>query len=377
MSVITNENEFKNFLKGIGINTYRVAGNSIILASTQRSRSGRKAELNAVQAFFKNSEFIDDNRSGYLLVKDNNKKIKIFSKPEKIATGIILKPSFFEGITDIDIPYSSYVNKVENGIMSNSKLDEQQKQLLLTLLNYHKTFSISDLNIFKKTFNALKDTIPLSTINNDFGEVLGPLAVIGKKLLPIRETDGVVYIPSRINEPLLDYRIYDKRAKTDYKISAKSGDTTNTLKPGDVYKLINESAEMKEKHRNSDQYNVIKLLAENTWKAGPILALNYLKSKGFSDASWLNSTDYTEPSRQQSENSLMKISKETLNFNEIYFDATNAKIYYVKFLLGISGDPSWKILTDAENRPKIDKRVVFRSKNYVGRPNGDKLGFQP
>jgi hypothetical protein len=134
---------------------------------------------------------------------------------------------------------------------------------------------------------------------------------------------------------------------------------------------------MKEKHRNSDQYNVIKLLAENTWKAGPILALNYLKSKGFSDASWLNSTDYTEPSRQQSENSLMKISKETLNFNEIYFDATNAKIYYVKFLLGISGDPSWKILTDAENRPKIDKRVAFRSKNYVGRPNGDKLGFQP
>jgi len=377
MAILSNETQFKKFLKGLGITTYRTAGNSIVLSSTQRSRSGRKSELVAVQAFFKGSKYIDDGRSGYVVTKVNNKEIKIFSKPEKTASGIILKPSFFEGITDIDIPLSEYAEKVEKGIKSNDKLDGQQKQLLLALLKYHTTFSTADLTALKKTFNALKTTLPLSTINNDFGEVLGPLAILKKKLLPINIRTAVVFIPSRSNEPLLDYRIYDKEKKTNYKISAKSGDTTNTLKPGDVIKLIDGSAKIKQKHQSTDQYKVLQLLTENTWKEGPILALNYLKSKNFSETKWLKETNYTEPTRQQSENSLVKISKESLDFTNIYVDATNAKVYYVKFLLDATGVPAWEILLDSKNRPKSDKRIEFRSKNFVGRPNGDKLGFQP
>lgn len=377
MPLLTNETQFKKFLKGIGITTYRVAGDSIILSSSQRSRSGRKSELNSVQAFFKGSKYIDDGRSGYVETKVNSKTIKIFSKPEKTASGIVLKPSFFDGITDVQIPLSEYAEKVKNGITSNEKLDGQQKQLLLALLKYHVTFSPADLSALKKTFASLKQTLPLNTINNDFGEVLGPLAILKKKLLPINARTCSVFLPSRSNEPLLDYKIYDREKNTEYKISAKSGDTTNTLKPGDVLMLIDESDKMKRKHQSTDQYKVLKLLKENSWKEGPILALKYLKDKNYSEAKWLKNTNYTEPARQQSENSLVKISKDSLDFTNIYTDATNAKVYYVKFALDQSGVPDWDILLNEEDRPKVKKRIEFRSKNFVGRPNGDKLGFQP
>lgn len=377
MPLLANETQFKKFLKGIGITTYRVAGNIIVLSSSQRSRSGRKGELNSVQAFFKGSKYIDDGRSGYVEAKINSKTIKIFSKPEKTASGIVLKPSFFDGITDVQIPLSQYAEKVEQGIKNTDKLDSKQKQLLLALLKYHVTFSSADLTVLKRTFASLKDVLPLSTINNDFGEVLGPLAILKKKFLPINVRTCSVFLPSRSNEPLLDYKIYDREKKTEYKISAKSGDTTNTLKPGDVLMLIDESDKMKKKHQSTDQYKVLKLLKENSWKEGPILALNYLKDKNFAEAKWLKDIKYTEPSRQQSENSLVKISKESLDFTNIYTDATNAKVYYVKFLLNQTGVPDWEILVNEEDRPKVKKRIEFRSKNFVGRPNGDKLGFQP
>jgi hypothetical protein len=377
MALLTNESQFKTFLKKIGINSYRIAGNSIVLASPQSSRSGRKSELNSVQAFFKGSKFVDDGRSGYVETKINNKAIKIFSKPEKSASGIILKPSLFDGITDVDIPLSKYAEKVREGIESNKKLDGQQKQLLLALLKYHTTFSPSDLTMLKKTFASLSEVLPLNTINNDFGEVLGPLAVLKKKFLPITSASCSVFIPSRSNEPLLDYKIYDKTKKTEYKISAKSGDSTNTLKPGDVLMLIDESDKMRKKHQSTDQYKVLKLLKENSWKEGPILALDYLKSKRLKEAAWLKNTKYTEPTRQQAENSLVEISRNSLDFTSIYTDATNAKVYYVKFQIGKNGVPEWEILANEEDRPKVKKRIEFRSKNYVGRPNGDKLGFQP
>lgn len=377
MPILTNEAQFKKFLKGIGISKYRVAGDSIVLSSSQRSRSGRKSELNALKAFFKGSKFVDDGRSGYLEHKVNNKLIKIFSKPEKTASGIVLKPSFFDGITDTDIPLSQYASRVENAIQTNSVLSGQQKQLLLALLKYHVTFSPIDLANLKKTFNSLKETLPINTINNDFGEVLGPLAIHKKKLLPINLRTCTVFIPSRSNEPLLDYKIYDRDSKTEYKISAKSGDTTNTLKPGDVIMLIDQSENMKKKHQSTNQYKVLKLLSENSWKEGPILALDYLRGKNFKEAKWLESVNYTEPRRQQSENSLVQISKQSLDFTDIYTDATNAKVYYVKFMIGQSGVPEWDILLDSENRPKVKQRIEFRSKNFVGRPNGDKLGFQP
>jgi hypothetical protein len=376
---VTLPSNFKKQLKTIGIEKYTQVGNSIILASKQSSRSARKSELQAVTKFFKGSKLIDDGRSGYVEAKISNKTVKIFSKPERTASGIVLKPSFFSGLTDTEIPYSQYGNKLLASIQENQSLDASQKKLLESLARYHLSFSPSDLANFKKIYAKFKQTIPINTINNDFGEVLGPLAVIKKKLLPITPSSAKIFIPGKSNEPLLDYRIIVGAgpAATQYKISAKSGDTTNTLKPGDVMQLIDQDAKLKRKHAASHQYNVLKLLAEGSWKQGPIDALGYLKKQRYSEAKWLVDTTYAESTRQQSENSLVEISKKSLDFSDIYFDATNAKVYYVKFSLSNDGTPQWEILKDEKNRPESKKRIEFRSKNYVGRPNGDKLGFQP
>lgn len=383
MPLISNEPAFKKFLKGIGVTAYKEAGNSIVLSSSSKSRAARKSELQATQAYFNKakikSTLIDDGRSGYLEVTINSKKIKIFSKPEKTAAGIILKPSFFSGLTDVDIKMSEYGDKLLDAIKSNSVLDSHQKELLLALAQYHITFSPTDLAKFKKTFKAYGETLPINTINNDFGEVLGPLAVVKKKLLPLSMSTTKVFIPGRSNEPLLDYKLIATKGSdiTVYKISAKSGDTTNTLKPGDVIKLIDEEHKILSKHKNSDEYKVLKLLAENSWKEGPIKALAHLKSKNLHEAKWLKDATYTEQTRQQAENSLMEISKKSMDFTKLYKDATHAKIYYVKFKLEPAGTLDWELLKDDPNRPEAHKRIEFRSKNYVGRPNGDKLGFQP
>lgn len=370
-----NEAAFKKFLKGISITNYKKVDNSIIVASTQKGRAERKSELQAIKAFFPKAKFVDDGRSGYLEILDGGKKIKIFSKPEKVAGGVILKPNFFKGVTDTEIPMSTYADTLINSIENNSKLDAQQKQLLISLTEYHRKFDATKGANFKKIYSNFKETIPLSTINNDFSELLGPLAVINKKLLPLTMSKTKAFIPDRGNEPLLDYKLIS--GSDIYKISAKSGDTTNTLKPGDVFSLINAEAALLKRHSKTIQYQVLEILTNNSWKQGPITAVNFLKKNGIKEAKWITSNEYSEPMRQQSENTLVDISKTSLDFTKLYEDATNAKVYYVKFRMDQSGAIKWEILKDSKDRPEVKKRIVFRSKNFVGRPNGDKLGFQP
>ena len=373
------EINFKKALKKIGLSKYVVSGNNIVISSPSTGRSHRKEILQSLaQILFKDAIFVDDGRSGFLKVKAGTKIVKIFVKPERVALDIILKPQFFSGITDINIPWNDYADKIEESIRLNSKLDEIQKTLLLSIVDYHRNMNSSKYNQFKKLYAQFKDAIPLNTINNDFSEVLGPLAVLNLNLLGKLPSNKImVFLPHRGNEPLLDYKLIQVGSKpTVYKISAKSGDQTNTLKPGDVLSLIDGEDILRQKYEGTDQYQVIKLLKDGSWKQGPINAVNYLKSKHYEDAKWLTTDEYTEEIRQKSENTLVKISRTSLNFTDMYLDATRAKVFYVKFKMDNEGNIDWKIIKNDVNRPELSKRIEFRSKNYIGRPNGDKLGFQ-
>jgi len=293
---------------------------------------------------------------------------------------LLLKPQFFKSITDKYIKYDDYGPEVITSIDKNEKLQTLQKEYLKTLVKYNMNPTPANTSSLKKTYKMLKDSIPISTINNDFGEVLGPIAVVNLGLLPIKKDEAYVFVPGRGNEPLLDYKIMTKVGnKTEvYKISAKSGDTTNTLKPGNVYQLIKEEEKLYTKFKNTTEFKVIEILTTNSWKEGPIEAVKYLKTKQIAKAKWIYKGDtYTESVRQRAEDSLVNISKEDLDFTPLFAAATNLKIYYVKFKMGTDGIPIWEILKDDVNRPTAKKRIQFRSKNYVGRTNGDKLGFQP
>lgn len=375
------EQFFKSELKKLGLANYRVAGNDIVISSTETLRAKRKSLLESIQsAFLKDSEYVKDKGAGFLRIKLSSKTIKVFVKPEKTSSGILLKPNFFAGMTDVDIPFIDYGNKLLNSIESNINLVQEQKELLKSLVNYHMTFSSTDLNKLKSTFISFKDTIPTSTINNDFGELLGPLAIIKKNLIKEIPSIGVsVFVPFKGNFPLLDYKlIVNGNKNTVFKISAKSGDTTNTLKPGDVISLIEEEPKLLKKYKDSTQFNIVKILNENSVKLGPIEAIKFLKTKNFEKAKFISaSSEYTEQLRQQCEKLLVSISKEDLDFTNMFNDATNAKIHYIKFKLGSDGTPIWSYIEPQKNRPKLGgKRIAFRSKNTIGRA-ADKLGFQP
>jgi hypothetical protein len=366
-----SEQSVKKEINKLGL-SYKTDQNNFIILTPYTSRDQRRSVLVSLQGALKESVFVQDKGAGFLKLKISNKPVKIYIKPEKTGSGVLLKPNLFPNMTDVEIKFSAYGTRLIQSI-ELTELSQEQKELLKALTRYH--LNEIGLAALKKTFSLFKDTIPLNTINNDFSELLGPLAVINMKLLKIPKSNSTVFVPYRGNFPLLDYKITN--GKTVYKISAKSGDTTNTLKPGDVVELIEDEASLKSKYSRSTEFNVIKILKENTVKQGPIEAIDYLKSLGFKKANFLTTKVYTEELRQQCEDVLVSLSKEDIDFTPLFKDATNAKIHYIKFSLSSDGTPTWKYLKEDKERPDISsKRIVFRSKNYVGRA-ADKLGFQP
>lgn len=378
---------FKKNLRAVGVLNYEIlSAKSIILYGSSKSRSDRKqilVELADILKSYGAKYFSDSGASGAGYVGIGN--IKILLKPTKVAGGIILKPGFFgsgpTSIVDKNIPLSSYYSVLVSSINSTKGLTEIQKEVLLALVEDSASPSNATSAKVKKMMKSAGQTISLSTINNDFGEVLGPLAVRSRNLLPLAGK-AIVFIPGRSNEPLLDYKITD--SKKQWKISAKSGETTNTLKPGDVIQLIEEDGTTDKnfyykKWKKTPQYNVIKILSEGSTKQGPIDAASWLKKNGYENYfSWLKKTEYTEELRQKCEDTIVQISRESIDFTDIFADATTSKVYYVKFRLSSSGDIEWKLVETAQDKKedkKTRKRVTFRSKNFVGRPK-DKLGFQ-
>ena len=375
--------KFRKIISSIGIIRYEILSTkSIILFGPTRSRNDRKNSLVELADLLKSYGARYDgssSASGAGAVAIGS--LKIILKPERAAGNLILKPGIFgDGrlkIVDEDIPFSEYYGRLVSCINATDKLSDEQKEVLLSIVEYTRNNSAKSKSKMAKILRALGSTLQLSTINNDFGELLGPIAIQANGLLPINYDSAVVRVPGRSNEPLLDYKITD--SNKEFKISAKSGTTTNTLKPNDVIHLIESDDTLAKKWKKTPQFNVIKILNEGTTKQGPIDAAKWLKENGYQEQfKWLKKTTYTEEVRQKSEDTIVKISRESLDFTPIFKDATESKVYYVKFRMSMTGDTEWKLVEtpkDKSDEKKTQKRVTFRSKNFVGRAK-DKLGFQ-
>lgn len=360
---------FAKNAKAVGCTEFKAAGNEVKLYTSEKSSAGRAAILKQLVKLV-GGKYITDGRAGYILLG----KAKIYMKPTTggATAGLVLKPTFIsKSLADVEIPFAKYYTLLHNAVKDHPTLTQEQKGVLLALVDHTIAPSVMSTQLLKKQMKMNGSSLPINTINNDFGELLGPIAVVNG-LMPIDRRTASVFVPARSNEPLLDYRVTDKNGV--YKISAKSGDSTNTLKPADVYKLISDEKKLLKKYQGTDQLEVVKILADNTWREGPIKALAFLKSKKYPSAQWLKKAEYTENVRQESEKSLVNISKNELDFTKMFLDATNAKIHYVKFRLDAQGTVKWEKV-DHEKK-SVEKRVVFRSKNFEGRQNGDKLGFQ-
>ena len=310
---------------------------------------------------------------------------------KQLSVGKIdLKPRSFN-IVDEEFTLSQYVETLIYSIDTKSDLSSELKSFLCSLTLYvaGKTNENPEIK-FKQDF-------PVNSINNDFGEVLGPIQILSKDLLNLKKQKSRIYIPKKSNEPLMDYAILtdDK----SFSISAKSSASysTNTVKATNIIDLIDKKEDTKNKYRLSDEYKVLSNISSGTLLSGPVLAARdlsetYREFKGITeeaaksvtkysysdDFSWfIKDNNLNNPSSNELvyeiEKKIVQLSRDKLNFTDIFVNAIRDSVTFMKFDIGTSGSPKFEIQT-ADHFS--EKRMKLRNKNGKLKRT-DKLGIQP
>lgn len=317
-------------------------------------------------------------------------------------SSVAFKPQTF-GIGDTKYNVEDYVDLVLTNIEERNDIIPEVKNYLQALMLYFSGFE--DLNFVT---NAYTSTLPFNDIKKDYGEVIGPVAVIKKGLLKSKGIDipsdnrtAKIYMPSRPNEPLMDYGIIV--GNETFVISAKSGTTTNVVKPQDIINLLSKDPKKVKKHQNTEQYRILKSLSDNGIVDGVILAAskmsggpsedaandvkNKIKSGGYGDykydislfAPFINQNNYLKTKKKPTLNEIMyecekmvaSASKTRLDFTEIFKDAVENQVIYVKF--DIQGKkPEFEVIMNDDLKAR---KVTLRSKNGYTR-RSDRIGIQ-
>lgn len=318
----------------------------------------------------------------------------------KASAAVSLKPQAF-GVREKKYRIAEYSKIVADYIEDRKDLSPQLRTYLSAVFDYYATGKTTKGEV-TKIYNSVKTDIPINDINKDFGEVLGPVACYKLQLFKskgITLTNQLeVYMPERPNEPLMDYGLYD--GKKQYVISAKSGTTTNTVKPGDILDLLKKNPAKVSKWRDTKEWKLLQMLAENSILFGPIKAVAAaygIFSEQAADkvtkteydtgafAKFINENDYLKTKSKPTVNEIMyecekMIQKDTkdgnLNMNAIFSDAIEEAVLYVKFELDTLGIGTWKVIAsdDVANIQGYG-RAYLRTKNGYTRA-ADRMGVQ-
>jgi hypothetical protein len=326
--------------------------------------------------------------------------IDCIQKPGK-KTAVAFKPQTF-GVGETHYNVEDYVDLVLSNIEERNDILPQVKNYLQALMLYFSGFE--DINYVQ---NAYTPTLPLNEIKKDYGEVIGPVAVIKQQIL---KPKGIsipnnkatkIYMPSRPNEPLMDYGIIV--GKETFVISAKSGTATNVVKPQDIISLLAKDPLKTRKYKNTSQYKILNLLADNNAVVGPIVAASQLSGGPSVDAAdniksrmknnryidynydaqlfdtFIKENTYLKGRKKPTLNEIMyeceKIistaSKTTINFTDIFKDAIENQVIYVKFEI-VGKSPKFEVIVSSDLQVR---RVSLRSKNGYTR-RSDRMGIQ-
>lgn len=337
-------------------------------------------------------------------IKGKNLTVRVpfdnIAKPGVTSSGAAsLKPQAF-GVKDT-IKYSptSYYTLIKNGISERKDLNPSVKVYLTALLE-QSCNKLKDTNL-SAVYSKVESDLPLNDIKKDFGEVIGPLAIYYKKLLSDKDIsvsqNMKIEVPLRPNEPLMDYSISEGTKK--YIISAKSGETTNVVKPNDILTLIDKDPAKSKKWKNTKEYKVLKVLSENSVLIGPIKAVSYMmpslikESQSITEqnfnikqvAGFANKNEYLKTKKNPTLNEVMyeceKYIKEAsvsgdLDINGIFADAIRNTVIYVKFDISATGIGEWDVVvSDDIQKLKQGKKAFLRTKNGYTRA-ADRMGVQ-
>lgn len=325
------------------------------------------------------------------------------AKPGVKASGAAsLKPQAF-GVGEQKYPFSSYKKTVMNFIESRKDLSAETRTYLSALFDYHSGGSTTKQKLMK-IFQGVKDSVPLNDINKDFGEVLGPVAILEQELfrknkIILNKGAARIYVPARPNEPLMDYAIFS--GDTQYTISAKSGTTTNVVKPPDIISLLSKDPKKLKKWSKTKEFRILQILAQESIILGPIKAIseiypdlispeavssisgkNYDK-KGF--AKFISKNEYLKTKKEPTINEIMyecekmlqkQTKDQTFDMTELFADAIENQVFYVKFGIDVSGVGDWSVIVSDDIRKSKSGSVVYlRSKNGYTRAS-DRMGIQ-
>lgn len=269
-------------------------------------------------------------------------------------------------------------------------------------------------------------------INNYFAEVMGPIWSSRGLINGITKRSKCFFSASD-TESLYDFVVY-RDEKTPILVSNKQkSNSTNTLKPANILSLIGGNKALLDKWGDTKYYKVFKLLNENNIVSGPINVITNLYFNEFSKKySYVTKNDllktislltgnnitidaknipkniikllksdettnfYFEKQNYEESTGVMinfifekflsDMSKQDDKYHELFIDATNNNVLFLKFIL------KQKNVRDAKEKKmkkigivqyeiadprKSEKKAFLRPKQGAGGRAQDKLGLQP
>ena len=320
-----------------------------------------------------------------------------------------LKPQAF-GLSG-QFTLTNYISNLKSSIRSRQDINGDLQDYLLDLVDYINT-GTGNLSGYNLT------NLPMSSIEKEFGEALGPIFCIKRglsgKSLGVTQSTMINIVGQGARTK--DYELINTNG-TILNISAKGGtSSSNTYKPASIMETIqlNPKLESRINQYGKTQLDIIKTL--NTYSAiqGPIIAANslgyyntlssFLPKSGLQNANFISkelqevyepmfltadseiSKRYREKQKTKTtftyrtitwchENFLIKYSLQSENqkiFTKIVNDVTSAGLFFVK--LNFSGQvPTFSVLMPGSGSIN---NVYLRQKNTKFGGGGEKLGFQ-
>lgn len=333
-------------------------------------------------------------------------------KPKsKLVSGIKLKPQDYKFFTVETWDAKKLAKQLIDETEERQDLDPTLKTYIQTITAYWgKTRSVT-----RAELNKLKEpTRGINEINKDYGEMLGAIACVQHKILTPHIKLGAapkLNFPLRGNEPIVDYYVLDGKKK--HSISAKSGTTTNTLKPGDAVNLIKAQGNFT-KWQNTAIIKFIDLVSNTPTAHFPFHAINFVEGKKVLSDAAISASKSFKVANFSSKNydvglfgnliKLIKIPGKTLKSpptigelfyytekyiiqkansvakfdpTKLFVEATSGQVIYVKYAVtAAKPEGEFHVIMSDANKDATAKKIKWRSKNATSRAS-DKLGIQP
>lgn len=319
----------------------------------------------------------------------------------------MLKPSELKLDGDI-MKIEVYIDNLHRSI--NSLTDQKIKRVLNQIMASKNNTKVDIQDLSSSEINEIK---------NYFAESAGPFALYKYDLTDKIKVDSSYscFFPSSQTEGLYDFSVM--KSDKVYLFSNKQlKGGTNTLKAGDVIKLVNKDEALSKRWAKTKVFRVFEILNENNVIAGPISAIKEI----YPTKSPVSTSDMQKIINQMTKNdviiknppdSLLKMiktdkaaydrynetnavvsgtmvnylyeklliqeSKKDPDYNQLFLDVTSGNVYFLKFDLNSRGVFTFEVSDPA----KAKKPASLRSKQGVERRSSrgtlklDKLGFQP